>query len=120
MSPGRRALRAAALVLVLVCAACSTSVRYRLPLENNPAADEGQQCYLACKSRGHDAGERRACIRKCPGWIITEGASCKDRPEDQEPQAICDSHTEVTRRRIWYGLAGAAAVVLVVVVIGSL
>ncbi|MCC7000391.1 MAG: hypothetical protein IT370_37685 [Deltaproteobacteria bacterium] len=120
MSPGRRALRAAALGLVLVGAACSTSVRYRLPLSNNPAADEGQQCYLVCKSRGHDAGERRACIRKCPGWIITEGASCKDRPEDQEPEALCDTYTEVTRRRIWWGLAGAAAVVLVVVVIGAL
>jgi hypothetical protein len=63
------------------------TVRYRLPLRDNPAGSSAAfRCYNGCQPMPTPE-QYLGCLEQCPGFETTEGAACG--PEEVPPLAVC-------------------------------
>jgi hypothetical protein len=84
------------------------TVRYRLPLRDNPDPPEALHCYGGCKQAPTEATYLE-CLSQCPGFEVTADATCG--PEEGTPRSIClEQHPREPDREP----NAAAGVVLVV------
>lgn len=94
---------AAVLGIALGSAACGPStltVRYRVPLTDNPAgAEVAQLCARRCEvTHDGDAAGLVRCIGGCPGAQVLEGRRCDESAADRPPHALCYEHERPIRR----------------------